>query len=202
MREIALHLLDIAQNSIAAGAKTVRIQVDESLEQDRLRVVVEDDGRGMDEALLARAADPFVTSRSTRRVGLGLSLLKAAAEAAGGGLRITSAPGQGTRVEAEFQRSHIDRMPLGDLPGTLLTLVVGSPTVRWLFQYRKNGAAFAFDSDDLRQAVDDTPLTEPAILRFIREYLEAGVRRVAEHQTLAWSSPVRNGKGEQQEQIS
>ncbi len=127
MRELALHLLDIAENSVAADAGKIQIEVSEDTLADRLKMSVEDDGRGMDEALVARVVDPFVTSRTTRKVGLGIPLLKAAAEACKGGLTIQSALGKGTRIEVEFQRSHIDRMPLGDLGATFLTLVVGYP---------------------------------------------------------------------------
>jgi hypothetical protein len=178
MREIALHLLDIAENSVTAGARTVEITVEEDTRDDRLRVVVQDDGRGMDPELLARVADPFVTSRTTRKVGLGIPLLKAAAEACNGGLRITSTPGQGTRLEAEFQRSHIDRMPLGDLAGTMFALVVGWPKVHWVLHYRIDDDHFTFDDAPIKQELQDIPLTEPAVLTFLRDYLQEGIRSV------------------------
>ena len=178
MREIALHLLDIVENSIAAGATEVRITVKEDVHSDRLNIVVQDDGKGMDEALVARVTDPFVTSRTTRKVGLGIPLLKAAAEACNGRLRIASQPGHGTRLEVDFQRSHIDRMPLGDLAGTFLTLIVGFPKLHWLFTYQADGTEFVFDSEPIMRELGDVPLTEPAILSFLRETLCEGVRRV------------------------
>ncbi len=178
MREIALHILDIAENSVAAGASEVRISVVEDVQADRLRVAVSDNGRGMDEDLLERVTDPFVTSRTTRKVGLGIPLLKAAAEACNGHLRIASAVGKGTHLEAEFQRSHIDRMPLGDLAGTVLTLVVGHPHVHWVFDYRVGDAEFNFDDEPIKRELDGVPLTEPAILAFVREMLREGVDSV------------------------
>lgn len=178
MREIALHLLDIVENSVAAGAKQVQITVKEDIHSDRLNIVVQDDGKGMDEGLLARVTDPFVTSRTTRKVGLGIPLLKAAAEACNGSLHIVSQPGRGTRLEVDFQRSHIDRMPLGDLAGTLLTLVVGFPKVHWVFTYQADGAEFVFDSEPIVRELGDVPLTEPAVLGFLKETLSEGVRRV------------------------
>ncbi|HXW01342.1 MAG TPA: ATP-binding protein [Anaerolineae bacterium] len=178
MREIALHLLDIAENSVAAGAKTIEIMVEEDSANDRLKISVQDDGRGMDEPLLAQVSDPFVTSRTTRKVGLGIPLLKAAAEACNGHLSMTSALGKGTRLEAEFQRSHIDRMPLGDLAGTMLTLVVSFPEIHWLFHYRANGVEFSFDDEPIKKELGEIPLAEPAILAFIRELLEKGVGSV------------------------
>ena len=140
--------------------------------------MVQDNGRGMDEELLARITDPFVTSRTTRKVGLGIPLFKAAAEACNGSLSITSAPGKGTRLEVDFQRSHIDRMPLGDLPGTMLTLVVGYPEVHWIFHYRADGAEFSFDDEPIKRELAGIPLTEPAVLAFIREVLQEGVGNV------------------------
>ncbi len=178
MREIALHLLDIAENSVAAGAQNIEITIDEDLQKDRLRAMVQDNGRGMDEELLTRITDPFVTSRTTRKVGLGIPLFKAAAEACNGGLSITSAPGKGTRLEVDFQRSHIDRMPLGDLPGTMLTLVVGYPEVHWVFHYRADGTEFSFDDEPIKRELAGIPLTEPAVLAFIREVLQEGVGNV------------------------
>jgi anti-sigma regulatory factor (Ser/Thr protein kinase) len=178
LREIALHLLDIAENSVAAGAQNIEITIDEDLQKDRLRAMVQDTGRGMDEELLTRITDPFVTSRTTRKVGLGIPLFKAAAEACNGGLSISSAPGKGTRLEVDFQRSHIDRMPLGDLPGTMLTLVVGYPEVHWVFHYRANGAEFSFDDEPIKRELAGIPLTEPAVLAFIREVLQEGVGNV------------------------
>lgn len=173
-----MHLLDIAENSVAAGAKTIEIMVVEDLANDRLKISVQDDGRGMDEPLLARVSDPFVTSRTTRKVGLGIPLFKAAAEACNGHLSLTSALGKGTRLQAEFQRSHIDRMPLGDLAGTMLTLVVSFPEIHWLFHYRANGVAFSFDDEPIKKELGEIPLAEPAILAFIRELLEKGVGSV------------------------
>jgi hypothetical protein len=178
LREIALHLLDIAENSVAAGAKKIEIMVEEDLPNDKLKVSIQDDGRGMDEQLVARVSDPFVTSRTTRKVGLGIPLFKAAAEACNGYLSITSAPGQGARLEAEFQRSHIDRMPLGDLAGTMLTLVVSFPEIHWLFHYRLNGTEFTFDDEPIKREWAGLSLTEPAILGFIRGLLQEGINQV------------------------
>lgn len=178
MRELALHLLDIAENSVAAGAKAITVTVEEDPQKDRLRMSVEDDGKGMDEVMVARVTDPFVTSRTTRKVGLGIPLLKAAAEACNGYLRINSAVGRGTRLEVEFQRSHIDRMPLGDLPSTLLELIVAWPQIHWVFYYCCNGSSFAFDDGPIKQELGDVSLTEPAILTYLRETLEDGVKGI------------------------
>jgi anti-sigma regulatory factor (Ser/Thr protein kinase) len=175
VREIALHLLDIVENSVAAGAKRVDLTVREDTANDRLTIVVLDDGKGMDKDLLARVTDPFVTSRTTRKVGLGIPLLKAAAESCNGYLRIDSTPGEGTRLEADFQRSHIDRMPLGDLAGTMLTLLVAFPQVRWVFDYSVGERQFLFDSELIVKELGDIPITEPSILTFVKSVLQQGV---------------------------
>ena len=175
MRELALHLLDIAENSISAKADTIRIRVEEDHASDRLRMSVEDNGKGMSAEMVARVTDPFVTSRTTRKVGLGIPLLKAAAEACQGGMTIQSTLGKGTCVAIEFQQSHIDRMPLGNLASTILTLVVGSPEVHWIFTYTVDGQTFEFDDQPVKETLDGVPLSDPSILVFLRDMLETGI---------------------------
>jgi hypothetical protein len=188
LREIALHMLDIIENCVAAEATSVEILVDEDLKNDRLRIVIQDDGQGMDEKMLAGVTDPFITTRPTRQVGLGIPLFEAAAEACNGHLQIDSRLGQGTRLEAEFQHSHIDRMPLGDLAETMLHVVIGHPEVHWLFHYQVDDKAFTFDDELIKKEVTGLPLTEPSILTFIRELLQDGVdsvqRAIIEHKII------------------
>ena len=180
MRELALHLLDIAENSVSANAGTICITVEEDMAADRLRMVVEDNGKGMDAEMVARVVDPFVTSRTTRKVGLGIPLLKAAAEACNGFFTITSTVGKGTKVVVEFQHSHIDRMPLGNLPSTWLTLMIGSPEVHWVFHYRMNDQEFVLDDELIKQELGDVPLSEPTVIAFLRDILETGIAEARE----------------------
>jgi anti-sigma regulatory factor (Ser/Thr protein kinase) len=181
VRELALHLLDIAENAVSAKANTVWIAVEEDSAADRLRMSVRDDGVGMTPEVAARVIDPFFTSRTTRKVGLGIPLLKAAAEACQGSLEIETEPGKGTLVNVEFQHSHIDRMPLGNLASTMLTLVVGSPEIRWIFQYTVEGKSFEFDSLPITEILqDDLPITDPAVLAYVRDLLETGVENLRE----------------------
>ncbi|MGB8214925.1 MAG: ATP-binding protein [Anaerolineales bacterium] len=179
MREIALHLLDLAENSVSAGAHAIEISVCEDLDADRLTARIEDDGRGMDEETVKKVTDPFYTSRTTRKVGLGIPLLKEAAEACNGGLEIRSKPGAGTQVEATFQHSHIDRMPLGALSTVFLQLSVTHPDIHWTFRYtaRNHGAeeAFTFDDKPVKEALGEVPLTHPDVLAYLRETLEEGL---------------------------
>src|ERR1041384_7612406 len=184
MREIALHLLDIAENSVAAGSRNVSIHVIEDLFSDRLSVSVIDDGCGMDAETLERVQDPFYTTRTTRKVGLGIPLLKLAAEIAEGNFSLQSEPGNGTWVEAEFRHSHIDRMPLGDLSATFLTLLISHPQIDWTFLYRvteKNRQCreFLFESAELKSQLGDVSLTEPEVLTFLRGIFEEGIEVIA-----------------------
>lgn len=176
MRELALHILDIAENSISAGAERIHIFVEEDLPADRLWVRIEDDGKGMDAETLTKITDPFVTSRTTRKVGLGIPFFKAAAEACEGTFNIQSTIGQGTTVEASFRHSHIDRMPLGDLTGTLLTLIIGTPEVHWVFEYRFNHRHYVFDDKPIKQTLMGLPLSEPTVMKFIRQELKEGIQ--------------------------
>lgn len=184
MREIALHLLDIAENSVAAVSQNITIQVHEDLLNDRLCAFVTDDGCGMDAETARRVHDPFYTTRTTRSVGLGIPLLRLAAEQAEGRFSLQSEPGKGTRVEAEFRHSHIDRMPLGDLAATFLTILISHPQVDWIFRYAvtdQDGQirGFLFESAELRSELGDLSLTEPEVLTFVRGMIEEGVDSIA-----------------------
>ncbi len=184
MREIALHLLDIAENSVAAESKNISVHVHEDLYLDRLSVCVIDDGRGMDAVTVQQAQDPFYTTRTTRNVGLGIPLLKAAAEMAEGSFSLQSDPGKGTWIEAEFRLSHIDRMPLGDLSSTFLTLIISHPQIDWTFLYRvtdgnRQSCDFLLESAELKRQLGDISFTEPEVLTFLRSLFEEGIEAVA-----------------------
>ena len=178
MRELSLHLLDIAENSIAAGAKNITMSIEEKSSTDLLKLKVIDDGRGMDQDTVKKVIDPFVTSRTTRKVGLGIPLLKEAAEACNGSLDLSSELGKGTALVVTFQNSHIDRMPLGDIPTTFLNLLVSNPVVHWIFIYRINDKEFFFDDEEIKTTLGDVPLTEPEILKVVREIIDTGISEV------------------------
>ena len=199
MREIVLHLLDLAENSVSAGAHAITISVCEDLQADRLTARIEDDGRGMDEQTLRQVTDPFFTSRTTRKVGLGLPLLKEAAEACNGRLEIWSKPGAGTQVEATFRHSHIDRMPLGNLSPVFLQLTVGHPEIHWIFRYTARTAGcqetFEFNDEPVKAILADVPLSHPDVLAYLRATLEDGLGQAQKclepvtNQELIWKSP-------------
>ncbi len=175
MRELSHHVLDLLENSLAAGATLVTLRIDEDTEKDLLVIEVQDDGRGMDAEMQKRALDPFFTTRTTRHVGLGLPLLMAAAERCDGGLELESDVGKGTRVKAWFVWEHIDRAPLGDMIGTLLGALLASHS-NWdlVFAHRVDGDTFGLDTRELRETLGDVPLSHPAVRQWLEEYLQQG----------------------------
>ncbi|MHC1741230.1 MAG: ATP-binding protein [Anaerolineaceae bacterium] len=179
MRELSLHLLDIAENSVAANAGKIKISVIEDTKADLLQMSVEDNGKGMDAEMLDTVTDPFVTSRTTRKVGLGIPLLKEAAEACNGFLKISSQVGVGTSIFVQFQRSNIDRMPLGNLADTYFHLVIANPAIHWLLLYRVDEKVFDFDDEPIKKELEGISLTEPSILAYLRETLETGIQAIS-----------------------
>jgi hypothetical protein len=180
MEDLALHILDIAQNSLEAGADKITIEILEDPAENRLAIEVRDNGRGMDPEILAQATDPFFTTRSTRRVGLGLPFLAAAARAAGGSTAIESMPGQGTSVKAAFEYEHMDRAPLGDIETTLMVLFTGQPDKGIYFRHRVGNKEFDLDTRDFQTAeIDLTSSSGMAILREAIRKGEAGLSTVS-----------------------
>jgi len=179
MEDLALHILDIARNGAEAGATRVEIRVDEDPAADMLRIVVTDNGRGMDAATAARSVEPFFTTRQTRVVGLGLPLLRQAAEAAGGGLRVVSERGAGTRVEAVFGLSHLDRAPLGDVETTVLVLMASHPDVDLDWTHRRGDRDYSLAAADLRAALDGASLASPAGIALLRSAVRRGEQQLA-----------------------
>ena len=167
MRELSLNVLDIAQNSLSAGATLVEITVTEDTAADQLTIVIKDNGRGMTGEQVRRVSDPFYTTRTTRKVGMGIPLFRMAAEMAGGGLEIQSEPGKGTCVQADFTLSHIDRMPLGDMTGTISALIRLNPTVDFLYRHQRDGREAVLDTRELRQVLEGVPLDTPDVMEWI-----------------------------------
>ena len=171
MKEIALHILDIAQNSITARAKRVDITLEEGAEA--LTLTIADDGTGMSPELLSRVSDPFTTTRTTRKMGLGLPLLRLAAEQTGGSLTIESALGKGTTVTAVFVASHIDCPPLGDMAGTVTLLVQGAPELELIYTHRRGDRLSRLDTRELRAVLGpEVSLAEPEVSLWLRDYLQ------------------------------
>ncbi len=179
MREIALHIMDIAENGIGAGADCIQIVVNEARKENRLKIELSDNGSGIPPDMLTKVTDPFVTSRTTRRVGLGLSLLKAAAERCEGNFVIESEVGKGTRVSAAFRYDHIDRAPIGDMAGSVPLLIISHPKIAFVYVHIIDGREFVLDTriyfSPGRKEQDAPSLTDPSVFfqltQIIREAL-------------------------------
>jgi anti-sigma regulatory factor (Ser/Thr protein kinase) len=152
MQDLSLHILDIAENSVRAGASLIEIRIEEATAADRLRIEIADNGQGMGEQMRRRVLSPFTTSRTDRKVGLGLSLLAQAARQADGECDVESEPAGGTRVKATFRSSHIDRKPLGSLRETFQTLVVGNPGIDFVLELRCDGEVQTLDTRELHES--------------------------------------------------
>lgn len=175
MKELSLHLLDIAQNSISAGATLIEITVEVDHARDMVRCQVKDNGRGMDRDLLERVTDPFTTTRTTRKVGLGIPFFKEGAEGCDGTFELESRPGVGTSIAATYRISHIDRPPLGDMADTIYGLVGCNDGIDFAYRYSVDGRVFVFDTREVRQALgSDIPLSTPEVAAWIRECLNEG----------------------------
>lgn len=178
MREISLHILDIAQNSVAVKAKNVYISVQIDLESDRLKITVKDDGPGMDADFLKEVTDPFTTSRKTRKVGMGLPLYKQAAEVTGGSFEIASEKGKGTVVTAVFVISSIDRVPMGNLAETVITLMQNADNTDIIFSYYKGAQGFTLDTREVKKITGADSFQDYGIIKFVREYLEENIKSI------------------------
>ena len=176
MKELALNILDIAQNSITAGARNIGITVEEKEAGNLFRITVVDDGCGMSEEMVQRVTDPYFTSRTTRKVGMGIPLFKHSAEQAGGSLTIKSEKGKGTTLEATFEHNHIDRPELGDIAGVMSILIGSNPEIRFQYQHKKNEHAFSLDTNDVIETLEGIPINEPEVLRFIREMINDHIK--------------------------
>lgn len=178
MREISLHILDIAQNAISAGADSLRVAIIEDISGDRLVVRIKDDGCGMDAVTLERAQDPFYTSRTTRKVGLGIPMFKASAEITNGSFRMDSQPGIGTDIEAVYQHSHIDRMPLGNMADTLIAIIMSDPDMELVYTHCYEGRKFTLYTKEVRKLLGDVPITTIDVITWLREYIAEGLEEI------------------------
>lgn len=176
MNELSLYILDLVQNSVSAKAAHVEISVVISDADDSIVITIQDDGCGMSGDFLAKVTSPFTTTRKTRRVGLGLPMIKELCEQCEGGFGIESRVGEGTRLSLSFKKSHIDLPPMGSLADTMVALVSGSPAVpEFRLAYANNGEEFEFDTAQIREALAGVPLDTPDVLGWIRDFVTEGI---------------------------
>ncbi len=176
MKELSLNILDIAQNSVKAGADTIKIFLTETV--GTLTIEIIDNGCGMKEEFLRNVTDPFTTTRTTRKVGLGIPLFKLAAQQTGGDLTIDSRhkddfpDSHGTVVKAVFMKTHLDFTPLGDIVSTVTVLIQGQPDIRWIFSHKTDKGEVGLDTEELKAVLGDVPLDTFEVIVWIGEYLK------------------------------
>jgi len=175
VEDICFHLTDLVQNSVAAGATTIRLDIAESEKQDTLALEIADNGRGMDPLTLEKVQDPFFTTKSFKKVGLGIPLFKATAQACRGDFAIHSQVGRGTSVRATMEKNHLDCPPMGNLQETLLTLLVTLEAVDLQFSYRSDRGEFSISSGAIRLQIGELHFSHPDVVAFLRDYIHSGL---------------------------
>lgn len=183
MLELSLHLMDLIENSLMAGAGLVGVAIDEDPAPiDRMRLTIADDGSGMSPEFLAKVTDPFVTTRTTRRIGLGLGLMQANARAWEGDLTVESEAGVGTVVRIWFRRSHIDRPPLGAWAATLIGLIMTRPEADFCYRHRVGEDEFDLSTAELKLELGVDALTDPEVVAFLREQVNQALTALGSDQ--------------------
>ena len=173
MKELSLNILDVTENSVKAGASLTEILLEETADTLTLKII--DDGCGMDEETVKSVTDPFYTTRTTRKVGMGVPLLKLAAEQTDGSFSVESSVGEsnhGTAVTAVFKKNHLDFTPLGDIVSTLTTLIQGHPDTDFYFSHKKGGGEVKLDTREIREVLEGVPLNSYEVIKWIEEYLK------------------------------
>lgn len=172
MNDLSLYLLDLVENSINAKATLIEVTLREQTNLNLLELIIEDNGKGMDEETLKKVLDPFFTTRTTRRVGLGLPFIKMAAEDAGGYLSIESKPKAGTRLYVRFQADHINTPPFGDLASSIYSISIHQEIGGFIYHYIKNEQQFHYDLSEIKSILNGVPLTDGNVMKFIKEYIK------------------------------
>jgi len=185
MRELSLHILDIAENGIVAGGNCIWIEVDEARKKDQFKIRVRDNGSGIPMEKLENIDNPFITSRATRSFGLGLSLLSAAAKRCDGALRIDTQSGKGTEVEAIFRYHHIDRAPLGDMAATITTLIIGNPEIDFIYSHRTDDKDFSLDTRQIRAEMEKLSRSDPGSLQRLSETIRSSLKTLTTNESMS-----------------
>lgn len=179
MQELSFHILDLVENSISAGATEIRIVIFEDEENDLMVLDIDDNGSGIPEDILPGITDPFVTTRTTREIGLGLTLTKEAARDCEGNLLVKSKFRKGTRVRAQLRFYHINRDPLGDIADTIAMLMITNPQIDFIYRHETKDGAFEINSGEIKEVLgEDVPLHNPKVIKFIRFEIGSGLRDI------------------------
>lgn len=175
MKELSLHILDIVQNSVRAKATEIEIFINEDIKGNRLEIKIKDNGKGIDKDLIDRIKNPFSTTRTTRKIGLGIPLLFEACTRCDGDMDIQSDPGVGTTIYAVFKHDHIDRAPMGNVVNTITMLILSSPEIRYIFTYCVDGSEFTMDTTEIKEILQGVPINDLSIIKWIETYLEENI---------------------------
>ncbi len=178
MKDLSLHILDIVQNSISANATFIEIIIEESQQENSYRLIIKDNGKGMSKEMVEKVTDPYTTTRTTRKVGLGLPLLKMNAERTGGYLKITSEEGKGTEVEAFFVYDNIDRLPIGDIAGVITILVSANPLIEFVYSHQVNDKKYVFDTREIKEALGDVSINDIHIIKYLKEMIHENLLEI------------------------
>ena len=178
MKDLSLHILDIVENSISAKATLIEITIDENRTDNSYWLTINDNGKGMSREMAEQVTDPYVTSRTTRKVGLGLPLLMMNAERTGGHITITSIEGKGTKVRALFIYDNIDRLPLGDMAGTIVILASANPAIEFVYTHTVDGEQYVFDTREIKEALDDVAINDNHIFKYLKEMINENLQEI------------------------
>ncbi len=178
MKELSLHILDVAENSITAGADLIEIHLKEDYKKNVLEIVIADNGRGMDGKMLKRVTDPFFTTKGSKKVGLGLSLLKETCEKCDGDFLLDSSPAKGTRMKAWLMLNHIDLPPLGNMAVTIVALILRSSHADILYTHQVDDNSFSLDTREIKKQLEGLPINNPQVIGFIKEQVEKGLTAI------------------------
>jgi signal transduction histidine kinase len=172
MDEIASHIMDIVANSVTAKATHISIDIVKDTDRKDLTLIIKDNGIGMDNETKKKVLDPFYTTKTGKKVGLGVPLLKGTAETTGGTFHLSSVIGQGTEIAASFDLSHPDLPPLGNIRDTMLVLVVGNPETDFHFHLKMDSKEFTLDTKEIKSLLGDVPINHPEVIIFLSKYID------------------------------
>jgi anti-sigma regulatory factor (Ser/Thr protein kinase) len=173
MQDLSLHILDIAENSITAGASEIKIKIIEDSRDNVLSIEISDNGKGMDEETIKKVYDPFFTTKECKRTGLGIPLLAQSARECNGDMDIKTGKGKGTTITVSFQYNHIDRKPLGNIRDTIIVLIASHPEIDFIFEHRRNDSLYSLNISEIRQELDGVPMSSPDVIKFIKDDISA-----------------------------
>lgn len=177
MKELSLHILDLAQNSVNAGATAIQIIVTENTVANKLEIKISDNGKGMTDEVLKQISDPFFTT-GNKKTGLGIPLVQQHTKATGGEFKIKSSPGKGTILTAVFAHNHIDRQPMGDIAATITSLIRSYPNIDFIYRHSFNNKQFTIDTCEIKLELDGIPINKKEIIDFIYDMIDENLQEI------------------------